>query len=58
MQREIIVEAVFPPIPFRDFDYCAITRDYEPSDPQGYGATAELACADLKHKLAELKEKS
>jgi len=36
---------IFPPIPIRDFDWCAY-RDPEVT-PYGYGRTEEAAIADL-----------
>ena len=50
--RRIAVEHVAPPIPIREFDYCATLPDsYEPGEPQGYGPTREAAIADLIEKL-------
>lgn len=45
----INVEYWAKPIPLRQFDYCATFDSYsgEPSDPQGYGATAYEAILDL-----------
>lgn len=38
-----------PPIPPRQFDYCATLANYsgEPGDPRGYGATRHAATLDL-----------
>ena len=49
--RRVIVEYVNPPIPMRQFDYCAVFRDYEPGDPQGYGSTPKEAVFDLAEKV-------
>jgi hypothetical protein len=40
-----------PPIPIRDFDWSAVTDDYEPGHPIGRGATEAEAIADLKEQL-------
>ena len=64
---KITVSAVFPPIPTRNFDYCAIDSDtydasYEGEDenghhwkssPVGHGATEAEAIEDLLDQLAE-----
>jgi hypothetical protein len=42
---------VCPPIPFRNFDWSAVTDDYEDGHPQGHGATEAEAIADLIEKL-------
>ena len=41
----IVTHHIFPPIPIRDFDWCAY-RDPEVT-PYGYGRTEEEAIADL-----------
>lgn len=43
---------VYPPIPQRQFDYCATADGYEPGDPIGYGATPEEAKANLDKWVA------
>lgn len=53
MSRKIVVECVKPPIPVRDFDWCATFADYEPGEPQGYGATKQAAIDDLMSKAEE-----
>lgn len=51
----IIVNYVNPPIPDRNFDYCAYDdATFEPGSPQGYGPTKEAALADLQDKMEEL----
>jgi hypothetical protein len=64
---KITVSALFPPIPSRSFDYCAIDSDsydasYEGEDengshwrcsPSGHGATEAEAIADLFSQLEE-----
>lgn len=39
------------PIPERKFDWSAVTDDYEPGAPIGYGRTEADAIADLNDKL-------
>lgn len=43
----IVTEFVYPPIPIRNFDWCAIPEGYEPSDPMGYGRTEQDAIDEL-----------
>lgn len=38
---------LYPPIPDRRFDWSAVSSNYEPGDPIGYGATEHEAIADL-----------
>jgi hypothetical protein len=39
------------PIPERKFDWSAVTEDYEPGAPVGYGRTEAEAIADLRDQL-------
>ena len=48
---DVVVTPVLPPIPSSAWDYCATLKGYEPGDPQGYGATADEAVADLMEKV-------
>ena len=48
---KIITSFVKPPIPIKDFDWQAVTDNYEPGDPVGVGATEEQAIVDLMEKL-------
>ncbi len=41
------------PIPLRQFDWEAVTDNYEPGDPVGYGKTKNEAIADLLELLAD-----
>ena len=41
------------PIPLRQFDWSAVTDDYEPGHPIGYGKTEAEAISDLKEQLEE-----
>jgi len=50
-QDDIVVTCVFPPIPVREFDWCATWSNDEPDDDghmlQGYGRTPLAAIVDL-----------
>ena len=50
---KIITEYVFPPIPLRQFDWSAVTDNYEPGCPIGYGRTEEEAIKDLLEQIEE-----
>lgn len=39
------------PIPQRQFDWEAVTDNYEPGQPIGYGRTEQEAIDDLREKL-------
>jgi hypothetical protein len=52
-QRKIIVSEVRPPIPTKDFDYCAFYEDDEERGEYGWGSTPDLAIADLNQLLDE-----
>ena len=39
------------PIPPRQFDWSAVTDDYEPGEPIGYGRTEQEAITDLREQL-------
>jgi hypothetical protein len=41
------------PIPVRNFDWSAVTDNYEPGDPIGYGKSKQEAIDDLKEQLDE-----
>jgi len=45
---KIITEFIYPPIPNRRFDWSAVTDNYEPGCPIGYGPTEQAAIDDLK----------
>jgi len=53
MSIDIATSHVYPPIPVRQFDWCA-WDDNRGADcsPYGYGATEEAAIADLLENLA------
>ena len=44
---EIVVDFVYPPIPLRQFDWCAYRADGDEHSPRGWGRTADEAAADL-----------
>lgn len=46
------------PIPTDRFDWSAITDDYEPGDPIGFGATEAEAIADLEEQLEDRLEEA
>lgn len=50
---KIITHHEYPPIPIRDFDWVAVTDNYEPGHPIGYGRTEAEAIADLIALLQE-----
>lgn len=61
----IITTHVYPPIPIRDFDWQAVTDDFEAemiesrwhtTHPIGHGRTEAAAIADLREQLAEREE--
>ena len=54
---KIETDYVFPPIPDRRFDWCAVTEDYDGAEdsnhPIGYGRTEQEAIADLIEQLED-----
>jgi hypothetical protein len=52
-ERLIVVSHVQPPIPTKEFDYCAFYEGDEESKQYGWGETEELAIADLLARFAE-----
>jgi hypothetical protein len=48
----IDVHFEYPPIPDRNFDWCATFDGYEPGDPMGWGRDAEKAVIDLFSNLS------
>lgn len=52
-QVKIITNYIYPPIPDRRFDWSAVTDNYEPGQPIGYGPTKEAAIADLQELLED-----
>ena len=51
--KKIITVNDPPPIPLRDFDWCALRDDYEPGDPLGHGLSESAAVSDLLTKEQE-----
>jgi len=49
---------ICPPIPIRDFDWCAYDEDTFDGEgrPVGYGSTEEEAIADLRQKIEEAND--
>lgn len=54
--KKIVTRNAFPPIPIRDFDWCAYFDGEEESNQYGYGRTEAEAVADLKRLEQELLE--
>lgn len=52
-EREIRTANVFPPIPIRQFDWCAWVDGEEEDGPRGWGETEADAIADLKEILED-----
>jgi hypothetical protein len=50
---KIITQFIYPPIPVRDFDWQAVTDNYEAGDPIGHGRTEWSAIRDLEAQLEE-----
>jgi len=47
MTPKIVTNCIFPPIPPRNFDWCAYREGREEGGPYGYGKTEAEAIADL-----------
>jgi hypothetical protein len=47
MSRKIVTRCEFPPIPIREFDWCAFYEGTEETGPRGYGATEAEAIEDF-----------
>lgn len=58
MRSKIIVAHVWPPIPLRDYDYCAYHDGEEETGHYGYGPTREKALADLARLDQERAEEA
>lgn len=46
---------IYPPIPDRRFDWSAVTDNYEPNMPIGYGRTEAEAIEDLKQLMEDVE---
>ena len=53
MSEKIITFYSPTPMPIRNFDWSAVTSNYEEGDPIGFGATEAEAIADLREQLEE-----
>ena len=51
MGPRIITRNEYPPIPNRRWDWSAVTDDYEPGQPIGWGLTEQEAIADLLDQI-------
>lgn len=52
-EPKIITHYDPPPIPPRQFDWTAVTEDYDLGSPTGYGRTEQEAIADLKMQMED-----
>ncbi len=50
---KIVTVHVCPPIPCRDFDWCAHFDDKDEDGPVGWGGTPEEAIEDLRGQLSD-----
>lgn len=50
---KVITQNIYPPIPDRRFDWSAVTDNYEPGCPIGYGRTEQEAVADLAEQIED-----
>jgi hypothetical protein len=53
MTRKIVTTCHFPPMPIRDFDWCAYYEGNEEAGGYGWGATEAEAIADFIENCAE-----
>ena len=44
----IKTDHIYPPIPIREYDWCAYYDGLEEDGPQGFGRTEQAAIEDLK----------
>lgn len=51
---KIVTNYWMKPIPLRQFDWEAVTDNYEGGHPIGFGLTEEAAIADLKEQLEDM----
>ena len=51
MAPRSITRNEYPPIPNRRWDWSAVTDDYEPGQPIGWGLTEQEAIADLLDQI-------
>lgn len=53
MSKKIITSNIYPPIPWRDFDWCAYFDGEEEYGHYGYGRTEQAAIDDLLANYGE-----
>jgi hypothetical protein len=53
---DLVTSHIHPPIPLRDYDWCAFRQGYEPGDLIGYGETEEEAINDFYEQAIGEKE--
>lgn len=51
--RKVRTENVYPPIPLRQFDWCAWLDGDEEAGPRGWGRTEQEAIAELMVELED-----
>lgn len=51
--RKIVTSHVCPPIPWRNFDWCAYEDGHEEDGLRGWGATEQEAIEDLQWQIDE-----
>jgi hypothetical protein len=49
-EMRIVTNYWMKPIPLQQFDWSAVTDNYEPGEPIGYGATEAEAIKDLQEQ--------
>lgn len=54
--RRVITRNIFPPIPDRRFDWCALYEGEEEAGNYGYGATEAEAIADFNENYREMHD--
>jgi len=57
MERKIVTSHVYPPIPIRQWDWCAFLDGQEEDGPYGWGRTEEEAIAELEQYLDDESER-
>jgi hypothetical protein len=56
--RKIITTCDFPPIPIREFDWCAFYEGDEEAGPRGYGASEAEALEDFITNYVDEEEEA
>lgn len=52
----IVTSHIYPPIPVREFDWCAFYEGEEEAGCYGYGATEAEAIADFNENYREMHD--